>query len=144
MRGISPKVQSLARNVFLTLATLAMASFLASPPNFMLMRGSGASVVLVPCPGQQVMADHDTSDIAAAMHKAMHHDHGAHKKDPGGSMCPMAHFGALNVAADADHALQTADIVYSALIPPDIIDQTPGLGLAAPPPLAARGPPVRA
>ena len=58
-------------------------------------------------------------------------------------MCPMAHFSAVHLSNDADHILQTTTIVYSELIPPAIIDQTPGLGLAAPPPLAARGPPVR-
>lgn len=139
MRGLSTRVQSLAHGVFLTLATLAMATFLASPPNFMLMAGPGASVILSPCPGQQVMADNTMS-----MTGSMHHDHKGHKGAPSGSMCPMAHFGSAHVAADAEHAFQTSDIVYSALIPPAIIDQTPGLGLASPPPLAARGPPVRA
>ena len=143
MRGISTSFQKFARSVFLTLTALAMGSFLASPPNFMLMRGPGASVVLAPCPGQQAMADHQMSGNAMAMPGPMHHAHDGHKKAPGGSMCPMAHFSAVHLSNDADHILQTTTIVYSELIPPAIIDQTPGLGLAAPPPLAARGPPVR-
>jgi len=128
MRGMAVRVEAIGRSAFLALAMLALACFFTAPPGYMLAPELNHGFALVICPGQ------GGSDHAPP-------GGGPDRHERGGDMCPLAHLGAAHIAPSAASAMPAAYVDHHPVVTTTMVDQTPGRGLAAPPPLPARGPP---